>query len=99
MQIMDDLIDLEEDLRNGHYSYPTLGFEKEISSQSPGEVAALIRSDMKHLRHLQATCQRLIDGSRNKCLALKADLWGYFVDMLEARLDAFFAGMLKSSIL
>ncbi len=96
LQIMDDLIDLEEDLRNGHYSYPTLGFEKEISSRSPSEVAALIRGDMKHLKRLQSTCQSLIDGSRNRCLALKADLMGYFVDMLEARLDVFFAEVLKA---
>ena len=30
LQIMDDIMDLEEDLKNGHYSYPTLGFEDEI---------------------------------------------------------------------
>lgn len=96
LQIMDDLIDLEEDLQNGHYSYPTLGFEKSISSRPPSDSAALIKSDVKHLKHLQATCRGLIDGSRKRCLILKADLMGYFVDMLEARLDVFFAEMLKS---
>jgi hypothetical protein len=95
LQIMDDIIDLEEDLQNGHYSYPTLGFEKEISSRSPSELAALILSDMNHLKRLQLSCKGLIDSSRNRCINLRADLMGYFVDMLEARLDAFFSEMLK----
>jgi len=95
LQIMDDIIDLEEDLKNGHYSYPTLGFEKEISSQSPGSVAALITSDVQHLKQLQFICKGLMDSSRDRCIQLKADLFGYFVDMLEARLDVFFSGMLK----
>jgi hypothetical protein len=95
LQIMDDIVDLEEDLKNGHYSYPTLGFEKELSSRSPSEVAALITSDMKHLRRLQLICKGLIDSSRDRCIKLKADLIGYFVGMLEARLDIFFSEMLK----
>jgi hypothetical protein len=36
LQIMDDFIDLEEDLKNGLYIYPTLGFENEISRRSCG---------------------------------------------------------------
>ena len=96
LQIMDDIIDLEEDLKNGHYSYPTLGFEEELSSRSPSEMAALIKSDVEHIKRLQYVCKRLIDSSRNRGIKLKADLWGYFVDMLEARLDVFFSEMLKS---
>jgi len=92
---MDDLIDLEEDLKNGHYSYPTLGFEQEIAIRSPGELGALIRSDMEHLKRLQSICMGLIDSSRDRCIQLKADLFGYFVDMLESRLDVFFSEMLK----
>jgi hypothetical protein len=95
LQIMDDIMDLEEDLKNGHYSYPTLGFEKELSSRSPSELAVLIRSDTKHLKRLQSICKKLIDSSRNRCIGLKADLMGFFVDMLEARLDVFFCEMLK----
>ena len=95
LQIMDDIMDLEEDLKNGHYSYPTLGFEKELSSWPPGELAAFITADMNHLKRLQLICKGLIDSSRNRCIRLKADLMGYFVDMLEARLDAFFSEMLK----
>jgi hypothetical protein len=95
LQIMDDIIDLEEDIRSGHYSYPTLGFENEISSRSPSELAALILSDIKHLKRLQLICKELIDSSRNRCNELKADLMGYFVDMLEARLNVFFSEMLK----
>ena len=95
LQIMDDIMDLEEDLKNGHYSYPTLGFEKEIFSRSPGELAALITSDKNHLKRLQLICQGLIDSSRNRCIKLNADLMGYFVDILEARLDVFFSEMLK----
>jgi hypothetical protein len=91
LQIMDDIIDLEDDLRNGHYSYPTLGFEKEISSRSPSELASLITSDMEHMKRLQFICKLLIESSRNRCLKLKADLMGYFVDILEARLDVFFS--------
>ncbi len=97
LQIMDDLIDLEEDLKNGHYSYPTLGFEPEIASRSPGELAALIRSDREHLKRMQLICQRLMISSRNRCIQLDADLFGYFVDILEARLDAFFSEMLKAN--
>jgi hypothetical protein len=96
LQIMDDLMDLEEDLKNGHYSYPTLGFEQDIASRSPGELAALITSDVGHLKQLQLICKGLIDSSRNRCIQLKADLFGYFVDILEARLDVFFSGMLES---
>jgi hypothetical protein len=94
LQIMDDLMDLEEDLKNGHYAYPTLGFEKEISSRSPGELAALITADKEHLKRLQSICQGLIDSSRDRCIQLKADLMGYFVVILEARLDAFFSEVL-----
>jgi len=90
LQIMDDLIDLEEDIKNGHYSYPTLGFDKELSRRLPDELAALIKSDMKHMCQLQYECKRLIGSSRDRCIVLKADLMLYFVDMLEARLDAFF---------
>ena len=95
LQIMDDLIDLEEDLKNGHYAYPTLGFEKEISSLSPGELAALIRSDPDHIKRLHRICQGLMDRARSRCTQLKADLFGYFVDLLDARLEAFFSEMRK----
>jgi hypothetical protein len=95
LQIMDDLMDLEDDLKNGHYSYPTLGFEEALSTRSPIESAALIRSDMKHLKRLQFLCKELINSSRDKCVKLKADLMGFFVDLLDARLDAFFSEMLK----
>lgn len=95
LQIMDDIMDLEDDLKNGHYSYPTLGFEDEITHLSPGELAALIRSDKEHIKQLQEVCQGLIDSARQRGIQLKADLFGYFVDILEARLDAFYAGLLK----
>ncbi|HMK47348.1 MAG TPA: class 1 isoprenoid biosynthesis enzyme [Methanocella sp.] len=90
LQIMDDLLDLEEDITNGHYSYPTLGFDKELPGRSPEELAALIRSDMKHMCQLQYECKRLIESSRDRCTRLKADLMLHFVDTLEARLDMFF---------
>jgi hypothetical protein len=96
LQIMDDIIDLEEDLKNGHYSYPTLGFEEEIASRSPGELAAVILSDKGHLKRLQLTCKGLIDSARNRCINLKADLFSHFVDMLEARLDVFFSETLNA---
>jgi hypothetical protein len=93
LQIMDDIIDLEVDLKNGHYSYPTLGFETVISEKTPDEAAALIRGDREHMKRLQKTCKELIASSRERCLKLNADLWMYFVDMLEARLEAFFLGL------
>lgn len=95
LQIMDDIMDLEEDLKNGHYAYPTLGFEKEISSCSPGELSALITSDMEHMKRLQGICKELIGRSRNRCRQLHADLMEFFVDILEARLDVFFSQMIK----
>jgi hypothetical protein len=91
LQIMDDIIDLEVDLKNGHYSYPTLGFETVISEKTPAEAAALIRSDREHMKRLQQICRELIASSRVRCLKLKADLLMYFVDTLDARLEAFFA--------
>jgi hypothetical protein len=90
LQIMDDIMDLEEDLKNGHYSYPTLGFEEELADRSPGEMAARICADMKHMQRLHLICQELIERSRNQCIQLKADLMISFVDILESRLDAFF---------
>lgn len=99
LQIMDDLMDLEDDLKNGHFSYPTLGFEKERANLSAGELAALITSDKNHLLRLQVICQRLIDGSRKRCLALKSDLFLFFVDILEVRLNAFFTGIIPEDLL
>jgi len=49
---MDDLIDLEDDLKTGHYSYPPVGFETELATQSPSEVAKLIKSDREHIEWL-----------------------------------------------
>ncbi len=95
LQIMDDIMDLKEDLENGHYAYPTLGFEKEIVSRSPDELAALILSDREHLKQMQLVCRELMASTRKRCIQLKADLFGFFVDLLETRLDAFFSEMLK----
>jgi hypothetical protein len=95
LQIMDDIVDLEEDLANGHYAYPTLGFEGEIASQSPAALAARIRSDRDHMRRMQRTCQELMDSARNRCIQLHADLYATFVDLLQARLDSFFAEILE----
>lgn len=94
LQIMDDINDLEDDIKNGHYSFPTIGFEEELHRQSPSRVAATIRSDVEHVKRLQQICRELIDSSRDRGIKLKADLFGYFVDMLEARLDVFFSKML-----
>jgi hypothetical protein len=96
LQIMDDLMDLEDDLKNGHYSYPTLGFEKEFSTRSPGELAGLITSDMEHMKRLRTVCAALIGSARKKGNDLGADLFGFFVEILAARLDAFFSGIIKS---
>jgi hypothetical protein len=95
LQIMDDLMDLEDDLKNGHYAYPTLGFENEIPCRAPSELAALILADQDHLRKLQRICQELIDSSRNQCMLLKADLMETFVDILESRLEVYFSQLLK----
>lgn len=94
LQIMDDIMDLEEDLKNGHYAYPTLGYEKELTGRLPGDLAALIRSDREQMKRMQWTCQELMDRSRERCARLNADLFGYFVDILAVRLDAFFAELL-----
>lgn len=96
LQIMDDLDDLEDDIKNGHYSYPTIGFEGMLSKLPPDEVAAAIKSDKRHLRELYDVCKALINSSRDTAGKLdSADLMVPFVDVLDARLDAFFAGMLK----
>lgn len=95
LQIMDDIMDLEDDLKNGHFSYPTIGFEKDRAELSSSELASRITSDKNHLQESQAVCQQLIDRSRVKCLSLKNDLFLFFVDILEARLKAFFSGIME----
>ena len=95
LQIMDDLMDLEDDLSNGHYSYPTLGYEHKIHQMSPHELAILIKTDKAHIKNLQKICDELIGKSKAKCAALKADLFGYFVYMLEDRLHAYFSQLLE----
>ncbi len=96
LQIMDDLMDLKDDSSNGHYSYPTLGFEDKLEL-SPHDLAELIRSDKEHIRNLQKVCNDLIDRAKTKCTALKADLFGYFVYMLDDRLHAYFTQLLKET--
>ena len=76
LQAMDDLMDLEEDLKNGHYSYATLGYEKEIREKSPAELAAIIRSDKEHIRHLQTVFKELLESSKDRGKKLEANLSG-----------------------
>lgn len=95
LQIMDDLIDLEDDLKNGHYSYPTIGFEKDLSKRSADEMAKIILSDKNHLLHLNQVCKELIKSSRQRSLTLGADLFGYFIDRLEVSLDSYFNNILN----
>lgn len=97
LQIMDDLMDLETDLSNGHYSYPTLGFEDKLHQLSPHELASLIRSDKEHIKNLQKICDELIGKSKTKCANLKADFFSYFVYILEERLHAYFSQLLKEN--
>ncbi len=73
---MDDLNDLEDDLKDGHYSYPTLGVEEEVSKLSPCEVAKLIKSDMEHIKWLYQVCKGLIESSKDRSMNLGADLMG-----------------------
>ena len=96
LQIMDDLIDLEDDLKAGHYSYPTIGFEAELATQLPSEVAKLIKSDREHIERLYQVSKTLIENARDKAVALGADLMGYFVSILDSRLDAFYSETLTA---
>jgi hypothetical protein len=97
LQIMDDLMDLEDDLSNGHYSYPTLGFEDKLHELSPHELSILIKTDKAHIKNLQKTCDELIGKSKAKCATLKADLFGYFVYILEDRLHTYFSQLLQEN--
>ncbi len=97
LQIMDDLMDLEDDLSNGHYSYPTLGFEEKLSQLSPHELSILIKSDKEHIKKLQKICDDLISKSKIECDNLKAYLFGYFVSMLEERLHVYLSKLLKDA--
>lgn len=87
---MDDLIDLEEDIKNGHYSYTTIGFENQLSKQQPIEMTETIMIDKEYLKQIELVCKELIQSSRNKSAKLKADLLDYFVIILEAYLNSFF---------
>ena len=91
LQIMDDLVDLEDDIKNGHYSYPTLGYERELATMEPAEAANTIRSDRRHVKAIYETCMGLIQSSRKKSVLIGADLMGFFVDILQARLETFFS--------
>jgi hypothetical protein len=97
LQIMDDIVDLEDDIRNGHYSYPTLGFEDTLKKASPMEAAAIITSDKEHMKRMREVCRGLIESSKRRSVEINADLFGYFVSLLEMRLDAFFSEKLKDS--
>ncbi len=57
----------------------------------------LIRSDKVHIEHLRRIFKALLESSRVRGKKLNADLFGYFVDILEARFDAYFADLLKNS--
>lgn len=67
IQIMDDLKDLEDDLKIGHYSYPTIHTDllhMIKTQQTPAQIATTIINNKVHMRKVYDVCLNLIEQSR-----------------------------------
>lgn len=97
IQIIDDWKDLEDDLKVGHYSYVTLGYEQLIESKKPKEIAKILRKDKKHVRDSYDVCKDLIAQSKSILEDLNDPYLARIVEVTELRLDSFFRKDLKIS--
>lgn len=95
IQMIDDWNDLEGDLKNGHYSFVTLGFENLHPLNDPKKTAQLLREDKKRIRDTYTCSKEMIDQSRAILNRLNDPYLVRLVDVTEARLDSFFQQDLK----
>ncbi len=93
IQILDDLNDLEDDLRIGHYSYPTLNttvLEQLRHNNDFSSAADNIRRNIPHMKSLHNVCERLMDESKVKLAALKDPFLEKIVDITHLRMKSAF---------
>lgn len=90
IQMIDDWQDLEKDLALGHFSYPTLGCEKQIDRKDPKKSARMLRADRDHVRHTYAVSKKMLAESRAILMRLNDIFLPRLVDVVELRLDSYF---------
>lgn len=90
IQMIDDWGDLEDDLKNGHYSYVTLGFEGLSPSMDPARTAQLLRGDTARVRRTYECSKEMITRSREILTQLEDPYLARLVDVTEARLDTYY---------
>jgi hypothetical protein len=95
VQILDDWTDLEKDLNDGHYSYVTLGAEKNWDLKNPMETASLLREDKTRLQEIYNRSKELLRQSRSIFTRLNDPCLVRFVDLVELRFDSFCRNKLK----
>ncbi|HWQ47125.1 MAG TPA: hypothetical protein VN376_09665 [Longilinea sp.] len=95
IQMIDDWGDLEDDLKNGHYSYVTLGYEGLQLSSDPKQTVQLLRGDTARVRRTYDCSKEMIDRSRQILTRLGDPYLVRLVDVTEARLETYFHKELK----
>jgi hypothetical protein len=95
IQLIDDWQDLEADLKVGHYSYITIGYESRIKSAPANLVARQLRANKQLIAESYQTGKKLIEQSRNLLDELNDHVLERLVDITELRLEKYFAKELK----
>jgi hypothetical protein len=93
--MIDDWQDLEGDLAAGHFSYVTLGYEKQLDLHDPKKTARLLRTDKNHLRDTYMCSKDMIDQARSILARLDDHFLTRLVDVTELRLENYFRKDLK----
>jgi hypothetical protein len=97
IQMIDDWQDLEGDLAAGHFSYVTLGYEKQLDLRDTKKTARLLRADKNHLRDTYVCSKDMIDQARSILARLDDHFLTRLVDVTELRLENYFRKDLKIS--
>jgi len=95
IQMIDDWQDLEGDLAAGHFSYVTLGYEKQLDWSDPKKTARLLRADKDHARQTYTCSKDMIARARAILDRLDDHFLTRLVDVTELRLDNYFRKELK----
>jgi hypothetical protein len=95
VQNLDDWTDLKKDLNDGHYSYVTLGAEKNWDLKNPKETAKLLREDNNRVQEIYNRSEELLRQSRSIFTWLNDPCLIRLVDLVELRFDSFCRKKLK----
>jgi hypothetical protein len=95
IQMIDDWQDLESDLAAGHFSYVTLGREKQLDLKDPKKTARLLRSEQGHVRETYLCSKEMIAQARSILARLGDGFLPRLVDVTELRLENYFRKELK----